>query len=406
MKYINKLFNQIKFKVSLFLIRRIDDVIILLQKIRPSTHFARLRIKELHSSEMNYGDNVCIFIIYENMNIPKLTWDAINQIKKMGIKLFIVVNSKLSENEISKVREISDICMFRKNTGKDIGGYKDAFVFLKESGSLKKINRLIFANDSVVYPTKFIEKLFTQLIKSTSNFVGYSHSLETQYHIQSFLFSCDSQLVQNNTFVEFWQNYLPVDRRRYMIRRGEFGITNAVIKSGLSISSLNNISELINIEISLESMHEIVNSFPTALIKPNGIDSEFINLNDRLLDLNQGILGKIRTRAVADFFIDKLNADVDKFKRILYKEYLYDLINIVGRKNNTSWNTFIFLELNKPVIIKRDSIYRAGYDINIFSYYLRKYFEDDSDQIMLMMKLPSNKTSQGIGKLLFQAGVI
>ena len=189
-KILKKFFRSTTIK----LLRTYDNLIILIQKIRPRTYLKSLRVIELNESiKLNHGDNVCIFIVYERGHIPEMTWNAIKSIKEMGIKVFMVINSKLVNEEKDKVREIADFSMFRNNTGKDIGAYKDAYLHLYEAGQLKNINKLIFANDSVVYPQKYVNELFEKLVNSQSSMTGYSHNQEIHYHIQSFLFrSMDS----------------------------------------------------------------------------------------------------------------------------------------------------------------------------------------------------------------------
>jgi lipopolysaccharide biosynthesis protein len=171
-------------------------------------------------------------------------YEEINKLKP----LMNTLNSKLDDEEQAKVREVADISMFRANTGKDIGAYKDAYLHLLEKGDLKKINRLVFANDSVIYPAKYTKELFQKLINANSNMVGYSHVQDIHYHIQSFLFSCDNKLINDKLFVKFWKRYLPVDRRRHMIHKGEVGITKTVLKTGKKITILNEINNKMNID--------------------------------------------------------------------------------------------------------------------------------------------------------------
>jgi lipopolysaccharide biosynthesis protein len=259
MKILARFFSNI----TLSMLRFYDDLIIFSQKLRPRTYVESLRILELNESSINHGDNVCIFIVYERGYIPDMTWNAIKSIKAMGIKVFLVVNSKLVEEEKDKVREISDFSMFRNNTGKDIGGYKDAYLYLHKQGYLKLINKLVFANDSVIYPQKYIKEIFEKLVSSKAGMTGYSHVQEIHYHIQSFLFSCDKNLINDKLFIKFWNKYLPIDRRRYMIHKGEVGITKAVLKTGLKIEILNDISEILNQELTIEKLYTYVTNLPT-----------------------------------------------------------------------------------------------------------------------------------------------
>ncbi len=364
-----------------------------------------MRVLELNKSEIKKGDNVCIFIIYERMEIPKLTWDAINTIKSMGIKIFLVVNSRLSEEEKQKVRKTADISMFRNNTGKDIGGYKDAFLYLQESDDLEKINRLIFANDSIVYPKNYIKPIFADLVNKRASLVGYSHVQEIHYHVQSFLFSCDNSLINDKIFIQFWKKYLPIDRRRYMIHKGEVGITKAVIKTGKEIAILNELSDLLNQDLSIDQLIEITNSLPTRPVQNIAVMTNLINLDEKIAEVLSAALKDIELN-VGSKNIEIICDDIQRRKKNLIKSFLLDLVAKIGFRNSTHWNTFIFLELNKPVIIKRDSFYRAGYDFDIFKYYLKKYLPKEADEIMFMMKSPASNHFKGMKRVMFDHGII
>jgi hypothetical protein len=385
--------------------RGVDNLIIFIQKLRPSTHFKNLRIIELNDCEINDGDHVCIFIIYERLTIPSMTWNAIHAIKKMGIKVFAVINSTLELEEQAKIREFADISMFRRNTGKDIGAYKDAYLHLFNNGSLKKVNRLIFANDSVVYPAKFTHELFQKLVNTNTNMVGYSHVQEIHYHIQSFLFSCDNKLINDKIFVKFWQQYLPIDRRRHMIHKGEVGITKAVLKTGKKIAILNTTSDLINLNLSMEKIFDIIHSLPTASLHKLSVLENLKELNESFAFSLPRVLKDINFDISKENFAEISN-DIDAYKNYKKSQFIRDLVYEVGSHNNTAWNTFIFLTLGLPVIIKRDSVYRAGYDYDAFIHYIRKYFDDESEEIMGMLKSPASSHLKGIKKIMFDHGII
>jgi len=399
------MFKRLYKKILLSIAIKFDDLVIFIQKLRPSTYFKSLRITELNDGEIKDGDNVCIFIIYERLTIPAMTWKAIHAIKNMGIKVFVVVNSKLELEEQAKISELANISMFRTNTGKDIGAYKDAYLHLLSSGSLKKINRLIFANDSVIYPAKFTHELFQKLVNTNSNMVGYSHVQEIHYHIQSFLFSCDNKLINDKIFIKFWQRYLPIDRRRYMIHKGEVGITKAVLKTGKTITILNTISGLLSNKPNLEKLVEMAYSLPTKSLPHVPVIENLNALIEKESFTLPNLLKDIRVN-LDEQICYQLNDDITEYKKIIFNQYLLDLVNLIGARNNTHWNTFIFLELGLPVIVKRDSVYRAGYDYDYFSHYIRKYFDDESEEILGMLKSPASTHFKGIKRIMFDNGII
>ena len=59
-----------------------------------------------------------------------------------------------------------------------------------------------------------------------------------------------------------------------------------------------------------------------------------------------------------------------------------------------------------PVIVKRDSIYRAGYNYDHFYSFLKKYLNEESNEIMSMIKKPSASHFKGLKKIMFENGII
>ncbi len=387
------------------MLRFYDDLIILGQKLRPRTYLKNLRIIELNESTIHRGDNVCIFIIYERGRIPEMTWKAINSIQEMGIKLFLVINSKLQDEEKDKVREIADFSMFRNNTGKDIGGYKDAYLYLHEKGYLELINKLIFANDSVVYPQKFIKDLFNKLVTSKSAMTGYSHVQEIHYHIQSFLFACDNTLINDKLFIKFWMKYLPIDRRRYMIHKGEVGITKVALKTGVSVDVLNDISAILNQDNTFETLYKFIKNLPTRSAQHIGIIDQINNSAEAYYKLYSEMIKDIKNFGDQELTKTIFN-DSQNFRKFKINQLTYDFVNLVSFRNNTHWNTFNFIELNLPVIIKRDSVYRAGYSYDHFYSFLKKYLNEESAEIMSMIKKPSASHFKGLKRIMFDDGII
>lgn len=406
------LYRKIKFfsiANLMFFVRLYDDLIILLGYILPSSHIKWLRIKKINDSHnISHGDNVCIFVIYEREIIPKMTLDALVSIKKMGIKLFVVVNSRLNEDNELKVKQLSDISMFRNNRGKDVGAYKDCFLYLHDKGYLKNVNRLIFANDSVVYPKEHIFDLFSSLIDGETNLIGYSHVQEIHYHIQSFLFSCDNLLLNDSKFIKFWKDYIPVGRRRHMIKKGEVGITKAVIKCSKSISTINDLSILLSHaqqHFNLIDITEILLSLPTKDIPKIQLNA----LNDLVNNATNALTDRIKNLRVevTPELLKSILTDVDINNTYVNKVFVFNLLLFLVPKNNTHWNTFIFLKCGMKVVIKRDSSIRGGYDHDIFKGLLLKYFDsEEALRIMAMIKSPSASHLKGISRIMFEHGVI
>jgi hypothetical protein len=98
--------------------------------------------------------------------------------------------------------------------------------------------------------------------------------------------------------------------------------------------------------------------------------------------------------------------DSQNYKQFLLKEFTYNFVNLLSIRNPASWHAFNFIELNLPVVIKRDSVYRGGYGYDHFDSQLKKYFKDEHEQIIMLIKKPSASNFKGLKKLMWESGVI
>lgn len=407
---INKITIMQKLKIAikylfLKLVRTADTAITYIQIFRPSTHFASLRVLKEKEGAIAPGENICIFIIYENGSIPSYTIETLQDIKSLGIKLFLVINSNLYSDDQIKIENLADFYQYRNNIGKDIGGYKDAFIRLLKDGHLKNINKLIFANDSVVYPKKNRVLIFEDLIKYNGDLVGYSAVKEIHYHIQSFLFSCSTKLINNKKFISFWKNYLPVGRRRYMIGKGEVGITKAAIKSGLSIQVINNLDGLISHNLDYHKIQKIIYSLPYHVNSKIESYNNFHSLVNETTELIPRLLKDIKI-SIHDDILSSINNDTVLYKEILRKKFILELIEDLSQKNPGSYFPFLFEEIGMRSVIKRDVFYRGNFDENYFLHNLNQYFHEEAESIFKMLKKPSSNHLKGMKKFLFNNGML
>jgi hypothetical protein len=190
-----------------------------------------------------------------------------------------------------------------------------------------------------------------------------------------------------------------------MIHKGEVGITKAVLKTGKTIAILNTTSGLLSNIPNLEKLVEMVYSLPTKSQPHIPLIANLNVLIEKKLFTVPNLLKGVRVNLDGKI-LHQLNSEITEYKKIILYQYLLEFVNLIGSRNNTHWNTFIFLELGLPAIVKRDSVYRAGYDYDYFSYCIRKYFDDESEDIIGMLKSPSSSHFKGIKRLMFDHGII
>ena len=208
------------------------------------------RIKLLiKSNEIHKYKKICIFACYSE----KLSTSSKLYIKSLvdiNYGVIFVNNLPISKNDLDFLKNNSLMSFNRINIGRDVGAFKDIFLFLSSKGYLDKINLLSFANDSVQFiPGKFSREFQESILKfEKSNSEGlFTHfSNQERPHFQSFFSIIKSCIFASNDYKSFWQNYLPISNREHSIMKGEILISTKIynkIKNPTILYSTNKLFE-------------------------------------------------------------------------------------------------------------------------------------------------------------------
>jgi hypothetical protein len=189
----------------------------------------KLAILSTHDGDQHHPGSVyAIFLIWQPMNLRWYIENALNALNANGINVIVVANHNLSPEQVSLLKAKCYMVIERDNTGLDIGGYRDATLYLN---NILKVapKRVIYMNDSVYYFANGLDSIFERLSSSQSDICGTFENFEHCYHIQSFCFSVSGDLFNNDSFLEFWENYLPVNSRLWAIQQGEIALSKMMV---------------------------------------------------------------------------------------------------------------------------------------------------------------------------------
>lgn len=397
--------KQIIFQTKIRLVRAIDDLITFIQRLRIRNYIYKLRIDKVTGKLTNKDEDdvLVIFIVFEKSKVPQKTIEALQFFKHAGLQL-LVINNGNPKNEGQLIEAGGDVVITRNNTGKDFGGYKDATIYLHEN-KLLNWKKVVYANDSVVYPSKTIAKLTERLLEDDYDFIAHSQVKEVHFHFQSFLFSCSKNLFQNKVFTKFWQSYVPIDRRRYMIKNGEVGLTKKILKIGCSINVINTYSNFQKQVINFEDVNELLNELPDRYRSQKKVFDIQSKMTETLFKLNSLKNSKIIDGEVRESIINSAKIK-DQSTRAYYLNIAQELLRELSAGNPSHLGLSFFLKKNSPFVIKRDLSYRAGYDYDFVISLLSKYYPDESKQISMMIKHPSGNHYKGLKLFMFNQGMI
>lgn len=391
--------------INVKLARFIDDIITFTQRFRLRNYIYALRINKLSGELRNKDANpqLVIFIVFEINKLPNLTLEALKSFKDNGLRL-LVVNNGNPIHEEQLLMAGADLVMTRNNTGKDFGGYKDATLYLKNN-NLLDWKKIIYANDSVIYPKRIINQLISELVDEKYDFIAHSAVKEIHYHFQSFLFSCGNSLINNSDFIKFWESYLPIDRRRYMIKKGEVGLSKKIFKTGCRINVINTYKEVKKVLTDFDSINDMLNELPDRYRSQKEISEIQSNLAQNVIEAITLKKSRISNDELKDI---NINSAITRYQAVnsIHRNIVENLFREIGIGNPSHLGLSFFLRTNQPFVIKRDLAYRGGYEYDFLSYLLEKYYSEEYKNIIQMIKYPYGNHYKGLKLVMFNNGII
>jgi hypothetical protein len=398
---------RLSFSAQVMFARRVDDLITFLQRLDPRAYSFRLRVRSIEGRLVKEGENenILIFIIFEKFKVPKMTLETLEMFKSAGFRILVVNNG--SERLSSSIKiSGADLVINRNNVGKDFGGYKDATLYLYSS-NLIHYRKIVYANDSVIYPSRNLPSIIRKLSNDNADFIAHSSVEEIHFHYQSFLFSCGNRLFNSNTIQKFWRSYLPLGRRRYMIRRGEVGFSKAVIRTGCTATVLNSFEGLFNRlrDAKIGTIIELTAGLPTRFRNQRDLAAFDTKLLSEPLNAQA-----IRMKSSGDEGISahgRLIADLQREALTLLPSLMArQQLEVLSIGNPTHLGFSYFSEHSDCFVIKRDLTHRGGFNRDWLFSQIRRLYPEEAEQIILMLKPPAGNHYKGLAQVMFSQGII
>lgn len=127
---------------------------------------------------------------------------------------------------------VSVLC--RPNRGWDFASYRDGIAAIGETTP----TRITLCNDSVYGPLFSLTSVFDRIAQEGSDVWSMTASSELQWHLQSYFLSFGETALRSSTFREFWASVSDEAQRREVIRDGEVGLSQQLMKAGLTLQPL------------------------------------------------------------------------------------------------------------------------------------------------------------------------
>ncbi|WP_425105937.1 rhamnan synthesis F family protein [Ancylobacter sp.] len=175
-----------------------------------------------------------VFLIWQPQATAWYVTNALEALAEAGINVTLVVNHPLSEARLAELRPFADRIMLRDNSGRDMGGYRDAIL----SFAGREPERLLLMNDSVYYFRTGLAEMVHRLATSPCDVCATYENWEYHHHFQSFCYSISRYMLEKPAFQQFWRDYLPVNARPWAISKGEVGSSRRMLRLARSTEVL------------------------------------------------------------------------------------------------------------------------------------------------------------------------
>jgi lipopolysaccharide biosynthesis protein len=153
-----------------------------------------------------------------------------------GFRITFVSNApKFSRESIAGIAGFCRQILWRHNAGYDFGAYKDG---IRAVGDLDQIDRLLLMNDSVYGPFFPLTKILAAVDPLQTDFWGITDSWEHAYHVQSYFMLFLQGALQSAEFGKFWRRFPYVNKKEWIIERGEIGLSQLLVQHKLRASVL------------------------------------------------------------------------------------------------------------------------------------------------------------------------
>lgn len=191
----------------------------------------------IQSLEPVTSDQIAIIALYPREGILPSVNRLIDSLVSSNYSVIAVMNqSKHMDTWLTSFASKPIEILVRPNIGRDFGAYRTGFKHAEGKGLLTGADRLLFANDSVLYGPKSID-FVTSMLKVDKHWLGMFVNYQFHTHSQSFFQVFSKEIFSQKNFSKFWKNYYPSELRHIVINNGEVALSSLCIGLGFSPNS-------------------------------------------------------------------------------------------------------------------------------------------------------------------------
>ncbi len=183
--------------------------------------------------EVVLGPRVCVFVHYDRRGAARpYVVHYVRALAESGLSVVLVSNAgRLTEAAEAALRPHCAAILVRRNVGYDFGAMREGLEHFRLPRADTEM--VLLVNDSVYGPFTGLASVLDRIDFAQADVWGATESWQRSYHLQSFFLAAGPAALHSAAWRRFWRGVRPVQSKRFVIRRYEVGLTQAVLRDGL-----------------------------------------------------------------------------------------------------------------------------------------------------------------------------
>jgi hypothetical protein len=304
---------------------------------------------------------------------------------KNNFYVLVVYNKSMSAGQQAALLPYCHYLIERFSVGRDFGAYKRGLIWLKKNGKLSNANVVVLANDSMFYPASFSETV-SEMLSLSEDWITLFENFQFHHHAQSFFLLFRRPVFESSYWRIFWDRYKPHSSRIHCIKKGEKGLSSALLKGGFFPYAIYNAAR---VTTTLRSLIDAENArsggIAELLLRLHGHDRTALQRYSRNRSIEDAI--NDRNRLIEDAIIN---------------------VGLLMHRLNPTHAAGLIINVSLIAPLKRDLCYRGTYDLTEVVSYVRGFTEKELQAMIsdLRRKGFPAATAWGTRKALWALGRI
>jgi hypothetical protein len=268
------------------------------------------------AGDITLGARIVLFMHFDGRgNVRRQLFDYMRDLRDNGRCIVFVSNAgRINDAAMAELKEICAGIIIRKNIGYDFGAWRDAIEYLGLPRA--ETEELILANDSVFGPLIPLGDTLRKLNYAKADIWGLTESWQLRYHLQSFFLAFGPTALRAPAFAKFWKSVRPVPSKPYVVHAYEVGVTQEMLKGGLSCAALWGYEALIRL-VNREELEKLILAEESELGKSDPIQ---VTRKLQILRIRDGVARRLPLNPTSDLWRQLLLSGFPFIKRELLRD--------------------------------------------------------------------------------------